>query len=98
MVVLAPGAKLAIGLPVTVATGSLTTIPLNVTFPVFDRKRTILKSTHPSFIDEILLGELKGAILERISQNYAIIDRKYIDKIVRHAKKSEALIEMFEEE
>ena len=55
----------------------------------------ILKSSHSTFIDEISMGKLKDAIIEKISQNHVIISKKYIDDIVKMAQKKDAVIKLF---
>ncbi len=67
------------------------TIRLNIS------NATLMNSSHPTFIDDISYGDLKSSIIERLTPNYAIIDRKYIDKIVKLAKKSDAVITLFNE-
>jgi len=56
----------------------------------------LLKSSHPSFIDDILYSGIQAGITERISPTYAIIRKDFIDEIVKMAKKSDAIISLFE--
>ncbi len=57
---------------------------------------TLLHCSHPGVIDEMLLGTNTG-IIERLAPNYAIIDRKGLDHIVRAAQKKDAVITLFED-
>ncbi len=57
----------------------------------------LLKVSHESFIDDILLSSEKSGIIERISPNYAIIDKEYIDEFVKIARKKDAVISLFED-
>ena len=52
----------------------------------------ILKTTHPSFIDEIEVGKLKESIIERISDHYALIKKESIDDIIKLGNKKDAVI------
>jgi hypothetical protein len=58
---------------------------------------TILKSSDPGFFDEIIYSKHGAAIIEVINPNYAIIDRKYLDDIIKLAEKHNAVISLFEE-
>jgi hypothetical protein len=55
----------------------------------------LLKANHPSFIDELYLGKLKDAIIERISDRHVIISKKYIDDMIKVAQKKDAVISLF---
>jgi hypothetical protein len=55
----------------------------------------IIKSNHPSFIDDILTGSLKAAVIERISPNYAVIKRSMVDEVVKSGTKHNAIISLF---
>jgi len=55
----------------------------------------VLKVNHPSFIDDILSGSIKDAVIERISPLHAIVKRDMIDEIVRAATKHNAIISLF---
>ncbi len=65
------------------------TIKLDLSNPI------LLRSSHPSFIDELLYGKTKEGILEKISDNYVIIKKEYIDEIVKIARKRDAVISLF---
>lgn len=67
------------------------TIRLNI------REVTLLYTTHPSLIDELGYEESKSGIIEKISQNYAIIDRHHLDYIIKLAQKKDAVINLFED-
>jgi hypothetical protein len=81
-------------------------IPQNLTFLINDWLRQTVKievkdtillhSSHPSFIQDMLVGRKKKTIIEQISPNYAIIDKKHLDDIVKIAKANDALISLFE--
>lgn len=58
---------------------------------------TLLRVNHPAFIDDLLAGNLKSSVLERISPTHAIVDRESIDDIVRAATKNGAIISLFSE-
>lgn len=62
------------------------TLTLNINYV------TILKTNHASFFEEILYGPLKSCIVERISDNYAIINREYLDEITKIAESKNAII------
>jgi hypothetical protein len=55
----------------------------------------VLKVNHPSFIDDLLSGSIKDAVVERISPLHAIVKRDMIDEIVRAATKHNAIISLF---
>jgi hypothetical protein len=57
----------------------------------------ILHTNQTSFIDKIAHGKIKNSIIKRISAEYAIIDRKYMDKIIKIAKENDAVINLFDE-
>ncbi|MDY6933466.1 MAG: helicase-associated domain-containing protein [Spirochaetota bacterium] len=58
---------------------------------------TILNVSHPSFLDELSHSDLQMCIIERISPTYAIIDRRYINRIIKFTKKSNVSIKLFED-
>lgn len=64
-------------------------IRLNIT------NTTLLRTSHPSFIDEIAHSNIKAAIIERISDYFAIIDDKYLDRLIKAAKKRDAIINLY---
>jgi hypothetical protein len=55
----------------------------------------LVKVNHASFIDDMLTGSLKGAVIERISPTYAIVKRSMIDEIVKAGTKHNAIISLF---
>ncbi|HEY1406348.1 MAG TPA: helicase-associated domain-containing protein [Spirochaetota bacterium] len=57
----------------------------------------LLKVNHPSFIDDILSGAMKDAVIERVSPQHAIVKRDMLDEIVRAATKHNAIISLFTE-
>jgi hypothetical protein len=59
------------------------------------REVLVLKTNHASFIDDLLAGTLKSAVIERISPTHAIVKRDSIDDIVRAATKHSAIISLF---
>ena len=67
------------------------TMKVTVTTPV------LLHCTHPGFLDEILYGGLKDAVIERIAPNYALINQEHLEEIVRLARKKDAVLSLFEE-
>ncbi len=82
-------------------------IPQNLNFLLYEwseqtievkvHSAIILKTNQPSLIDEILHSGFSEGVIERISPNHAIINRDYIDEIVKIAKKKDAIISMFED-
>ena len=68
---------------------STQTIKINISLSI------LLKSNHPSFIDELYLGKIKDAIIERVSDRYVIISKKYIDDVIKIAQKKDAVISLF---
>jgi hypothetical protein len=82
-------------------------IPQNLQFLLNDWSRQtiklsingviLLKTNNPAFIDDVLVNRSEGAVLEKISDNYAIIDREHIDEIVKLAKKEDAVVSLFGE-
>ena len=91
----------------TLARCSKNEIPQNMKFQLNEWSRqtlkitvtesTILKSSDPGFFDEITYSKFPSAIVEIINPNYAIIDRKYLDDIIKLAGKHNAVISLFEE-
>jgi hypothetical protein len=57
----------------------------------------LMKTSHPEFIDELLLGFAKEGIVERISGTHAIIKKDYIDEIIKLARKKDTVISLFNE-
>lgn len=57
----------------------------------------IMHSNQPSFLEELSYGKLGHAIIERISPNYAIIDREHLDEVIKTAQDRDAVIRLFEE-
>ena len=57
----------------------------------------IIHSNQPSFLEELSYGKLGHAIIERISPNYAIIDREHLDEVIKTAQDRDAVIRLFEE-
>jgi hypothetical protein len=85
-----------------------TEIPENLNFLISDWvnqtvrikifNAAVLYANQQSFIDKIAHSKIKGGVLKRISQNYAIIDRKYMDKFIKMAKENDAVINLFDED
>ncbi len=69
----------------------------NQTIQLGINRVVIMKTSHPTFIEDILHSTLKGCILERISPHHAIIEISSIDDIVKFARKSDAVISLFGE-
>jgi hypothetical protein len=59
------------------------------------REALVLKTNHASFIDDLLAGSLKSAVIERISPTHAIVKRDSVDDLVRAATKHSAIITLF---
>ena len=57
----------------------------------------ILKTNHATFFDEIMYAKDINNNIEIINPNYAIINRKHIDDIVKLATKRNAVISLFEQ-
>jgi len=57
----------------------------------------LLTSSHPDFIDELMLGIVKEGIIERISQTHALVKKEYIDEIIKIGRKKDAVISLFNE-
>jgi hypothetical protein len=57
----------------------------------------LMKTSHPEFIDELLLGLAKAGIVERISGTHAIVKKDYIDEIIKLARKKDTVISLFNE-
>ncbi len=58
---------------------------------------TILNTNQPSFIDRLLHSKIKNSVIKRISLNYAVIDRRFLDKIIKMGKENDAVINLFDE-
>jgi len=56
----------------------------------------IMKSSHPTFLDDLELTKAGKGIVKRISKEYAIVNKELLDDIIKEAKKQEALIHLFE--
>jgi hypothetical protein len=69
----------------------------NQTIMLGINRAIVMKTSHPSFIEDILHSKLKNCIIERISPNHAIIDINSIDDIIKFARKSDAVISLFGE-
>ncbi|HPJ40580.1 MAG TPA: helicase-associated domain-containing protein, partial [Spirochaetota bacterium] len=57
----------------------------------------IIHSNQPSFLEELSYGKLGHAIIEKISPNYAVIDREHLDEVIKTAQDRDAVIRLFEE-
>ncbi|MCL2025342.1 MAG: helicase-associated domain-containing protein [Leptospirales bacterium] len=57
----------------------------------------LLKSNHNNFFDEILYTKNLSDAIEIINSSYAIVNRKYLDEIIKLAAKHNAVISLFEE-
>jgi hypothetical protein len=60
-------------------------------------QRILLTTSHPEFIDELLLGIAKDGIVERIGQTHALVKKDYIDEIIKIGRKKDAVISLFNE-
>lgn len=69
----------------------------NQTININISQHILLTSSHPEFIDELLLGIAKEGIIERISQSHALVKKEYIDEIIKIARKKDAVISLFNE-
>ncbi len=58
----------------------------------------VLYANQQSFIDKIAHSKIKNGIIKRISPNYAIIDKKYMDKFIKSAKENDAVINLFDDD
>ncbi len=86
---------------------SKTSLPQNLSFmlkewtmqamEVHISQAILIKVNHPSFLDEMQGGKLHHAILERLSPHVAVIRKDHIDEIVKHARRKDAIIRLFEE-
>jgi hypothetical protein len=65
------------------------TIDINITSAI------LIKTTHPTFIDELEVGKLKHCLIDRISDTCAIIQKDCIDDIVKIGRKKDAVITLF---
>jgi len=57
----------------------------------------ILKANHPSFIDDLCAGKLKHAVVERLAPQCAVINREFLDDIIKLSQGKDAVISLFEE-
>lgn len=83
-------------------------LPQNLTFLIAEWSRqtihlkisdvTLLHASHPALIDELSYGDAKTGIMERLSPNFAIIDRKRLDALIKAAQKKDAVISLFEDD
>ncbi len=83
-------------------------IPQNLSFLIQEWSRQtiridinntiLLRTSHPSFIQDILLSKKKKAIIEQISPNYAIVDRNHLDDIIKIARTGDTVVSLFEGE
>jgi hypothetical protein len=69
----------------------------NQTININISQHILLTSSHPEFIDELMLGIAKEGIVERISPTYALVKKDYIDEIIKMARKKDAVISLFNE-
>ncbi len=69
----------------------------NQTINVGISQTILLTTSHPEFIDELLMGMAKDGITERISHNHALLKKEYIDEIIKIARKKDAVISLFNE-
>ncbi len=86
---------------------SKTLLPQNLSFMLKEWARQavevhisqalLIKVNHSFFLDEIQAGKLQKAILERLSPTVAIIRKDHIDEMVKHARRKDAVIRLFEE-
>lgn len=86
---------------------SKTPLPQNLSFMLKEWTRQaievhiyqaiLIKVNHPSFLDEIQAGKLQKAIIERLSPTVAVIRKDQIDEVVKHARRKDAVIRLFEE-
>ena len=53
-------------------------------------------NANDSFLDKISHSKIKNCIVKRLADQYAIIDRKYLDKLIKMAKESDAVINLFD--
>jgi len=60
-------------------------------------QRILLTTSHPEFIDELLLGIVKDGIVERIGETHALVRKDYIDEIIKIGRKKDAVISLFNE-
>ena len=54
-------------------------------------------NTDNSFLDKISHSKIKNCIIKRLADEYAIIDTKYLDKLIKMAKENDAIINLFDE-
>ncbi len=57
----------------------------------------LIHSSHPALIDDLEYSDSGTGSIQRIAPNYAIIDRKYLDSVIKIAQKKDAVITLFEE-
>jgi hypothetical protein len=69
----------------------------NQTININISQHILLTSSHPEFIDELMLGITKEGVVERISPTYALVKKDYIDEIIKIARKKDAVISLFNE-
>ncbi|OHD66288.1 MAG: hypothetical protein A2176_07300 [Spirochaetes bacterium RBG_13_51_14] len=69
----------------------------NQTINIKISQSIILTTSHPEFIEELLVGIAKEGIVERISQTHALVRKDYIDEIIKFARKKDAVISLFNE-
>jgi len=55
----------------------------------------LLKTSHPNFIDELIIGKMKHCVIDRISDTCAIIQKDCIDDIIKTGRKKDAVITLF---
>ena len=91
----------------TIARHAKNALPQNLSFMLAEWARQtvrisimnvmILKANHPSFIDDLCAGKLKHAVVERLSPQCAVINREFLDDIIKQSQGKDAVISLFEE-
>ncbi len=57
----------------------------------------LLYASQPLFLEELSFGKLKHAVVERISPHHAVIQKEYLDDIIKAAQDRDAVINLFDE-
>ncbi len=57
----------------------------------------VLLKTNPSFIDKLVHSKIRSSVVSRIADQFAVINKKYIDKIIKMAKANDAVINLFDD-
>jgi hypothetical protein len=91
----------------TIARHTKNALPQNLSFMLAEWARQtvrisimnvmILKANHPAFIDDLCAGKLKHAVVERLSPQCAVINREFLDDIIKQSQGKDAVISLFEE-